>query len=178
MKKKIFIAVMILETLALMFVVYWWLVLNSGEIPELNPTDFKAYFEEKLVPDAIKFATAALAVVIAIQPYLVRIRNGADKFAKSSQDVNETVKAGKEIFSSVAGLAKTVDAKIEEMKSDFETKNAKRDKVIDETQLTVQRMEKMLLIGFGNTEELVRKGYAAEIARVKDENKTENPTDM
>ncbi len=178
MKKKIFIAVMILETLALMFVVYWWLVLNSGISPELNPTDFKAYFEEKLIPEVVKYATIALTLFFAITPYLVKIKNGADKFAKTTDDVNTTVKTGKEIFSSVAGLAKTVDAKIEGMKSDFETKNAKRDKVIDETQLSVQRMEKMMLIAFGNTEELVRKGYAAEIARVKDENKTENPTDM
>ena len=189
MKKKLIMALLIIETLFILFIGYWWLVTNSGKLPELNADEFKSYFEGVLVPEMVKYATIALTLFFAITPYLIKIKNGADKFAKTTDDVNSTVKTGKEIYANVqklessvqdtiSGLGRTVKDTMRIMMTDFTTKTKSQEQINKDTKEAVQRIEKMLLIGFGNTEELVRKGYAAEIARVKDENKTENPTDM
>lgn len=116
---------------------------------------WKVYIEEKVVPAVVLALTAICSVYIAISPILMRVKLASDKFKSATEDVTIATKKTQE-------NEKTVTA----LKTDLETRISELEQSIFAVNTSITNVEKILRIGFGNTEELVRKGYAREIAKV------------
>ena len=158
MKKiKIFIAILIgfvLGALAAVGVYF----LTVGEV------SWKEYLETKLIPNIVLVITAIGTLATASLPIIARIQISIDKFNKATQDVTSTAESGRK----TEGALKEQNIRISEQ---FDTID-ERLSMIEKNSLKTQEMCR---IGFCNMGELVKNGYASEIAKVEadDEKETE-----
>ena len=121
--------------------------------------DWQKYLEEKLIP-ALSAGISALVIIwLGVAPTLKKIVSAIALFNKATDNVNDTVQNGKEAKASIEDFKKEVNNEILEQK-----------RMIEQTGKGVSNIEKIVRIGFGNTEELVTKGYASEIAKVGNDN--------
>lgn len=137
--------------------------LTAGEVA------WQEYFETKLVPNIILAITTAFCIYFGSTPTTNKVNAAVSLFTKATSDVNNTVESGKKTENKLAQQ----DAKIEVFTERFN----ELEKIVTDGLKTVktaaENSEKILRIGFGNTAELVKKGYAAEIAKVGKTNERE-----
>ncbi len=115
---------------------------------------WKEYLENEIIPNAVVVLTAIGTIMIAAMPVISKISTAVNKFDRATKDVNSTV---------------TDNWKNEQKIASLETR-------LDNIEMAAQNTEKIVRIGFCNSDELVKKGYAKEIAKVGqgDEKKVEN----
>ncbi len=123
---------------------------------------WQEYFETKLVPNVVLAVTTVFALYYSSIPIINKIKTAVTLFTKATTDVNTTVESGKQTENKLAQQDEKIAAfaeRFNEIEKLFteELKNLKK---------TAENSEKILRIGFGNTIELVKRGYAAEIAKV------------
>jgi hypothetical protein len=159
MKKKFFLGLVIGIVLGgfLAIGVYF---LTVGDVA------WKQYLEEDLVPAATGAGSALCIIGFGVAPVLKKVLTAISLFNKATDGVMTTAKNGNEAKDSIEGFKKDIYEKLNETK-DFVVATTKeqddRNKRIEQLAINTQEI---LRIGFGNTEELVTKGYAAEIAKV------------
>ena len=115
---------------------------------------WKEYLENEIIPNAVVVLTAIGTIMLAAMPVISKISTAVNKFDKATKDVNSTVTNNGKNEQKIASL--------EERLGKIET--------------AVQNTEEIVRIGFCNNDELVKKGYAKEIAKVGQDNeeKVEN----
>lgn len=146
------------------------LIAEAGEIimgvidviREYTPEDWRVVIDEQIVPWVTLAISSILSVYIAISPILVKIKKTSDRFDKSSDKLDES--------KAVAEKAKTqlqsAQAQIEALRSEFdEVRNG-----YQQMYGSISNIEKIVRIGFENSDELIVKGYANDIAKVGAEN--------
>lgn len=140
-------------------------------------TDWGAWVKEKLVPSIVLVVSGALTIYIAILPILVKVKRASDKFKEATKDVNNTAKNGDENAKKIESFTSEASAKLQGVANDFTDKIKALDERISRIEKSSQNTEAITRIGFGNMEELVQKGYAAEIEKVgkSDEQNEESP---
>lgn len=112
---------------------------------------WKEYLENEIIPNAVVVLTAIGTIMIAAMPVISRISAAVNKFDKATKDVNSTV---------------TNNGKNEQ-------KIASLEERLGKIEAAVQNTEEIVRIGFCNNDELVKKGYAKEIAKVGQDNEEE-----
>lgn len=113
----------------------------------VGEASWQEYIENKLVPNVVFALSGIGAICIAAIPVCKRIIDAAEKFKSATFDVNAAV---------------TNDKKTKQELSDIEARLIRIEQAAANT-------EKIVQIGFCNLDELVSKGYAAEIAKVGEE---------
>ena len=131
-------------------------LLTEGEVA------WQEYVEKKLIPNAVLALSAIAALCIAVLPIISKIQAAIAKFNQATSDVNETVANGKNTDSKLAEQ----DKKIEAFSDRFDEMEKMFSEGISSIKISSENTEKILRIGFCNTQELVRNGYAREIAKV------------
>ena len=127
---------------------------------------WKQYLEEKLVPAATATVTSLLVIYFGVKPVLSKIINATLLFNKATDDVTATAKMGKETNNSIEQFkVEFLQQFCETVKAGVEAMNSQNEQITRIEQHACNT-EEILRIGFGNTEELVTKGYASEIAKV------------
>lgn len=116
---------------------------------------WQEYIETKLMPNAVIVISAIGSLMVAALPIIGRVQNGLDKFNKATSDISDTAESGKLTSETLAGYKEMFDS----------FKNEITDAVLL-MQSTVENTEKIVRLGFCNTDELVKKGYATEIQKV------------
>lgn len=104
------------------------------------------------------------------------------KFIKSfnavTKDVNDTAKNGSDNAEKIENFTKEVGENLQGIADNFVNDVKALDERISRIEQSSQNTETITRIGFGNMEELVQKGYAAEIEKVgKDEGKEQETTE-
>ena len=112
---------------------------------------WKEYVENSLIPNIVIALTSIGTVCVAAIPIIIKVRNAIDNFKLATKDVNDTVANNGKTEKKVVELEERI-AGLEERLGSIETSS--------------QNTEQMVRIAFCNTDELVRKGYAKEIAKV------------
>lgn len=130
--------------------------LTEGEVA------WQEYVETKLIPNAVLALSSVSALCIAALPLVSKIQASVAKFNQATSDVNSTVANGKKTDTKLAEQ----DEKIEDFSERFDQMEKMFTEGFAFVKSSAENTEKILRIGFCNTEELVRKGYAAEIAKV------------
>ena len=146
------------------------LIAEAGEIimgvidviREYTPEDWRVVIDEQIVPWVTLAISSILSVYIAISPILVKIKKTSDRFDKSSDKLEES--------KAVAEKAKTqlqsAQAQIEALRSEFDEVKNGYQKMYG----SLSNIEKIVRIGFENSDELIVKGYANDISKVGAEN--------
>lgn len=154
---------------------------DGVEIVEEQPTeetDWGVWFKEKLAPIIACVVSGALTIYIAISPILVKVRKASDKFKEATKDVNKTAKDGDENTAKIEAFVGEVGAKLEKVVDEFAKKTTALDERINRIEQSTQNTERIVRIGFGNMEELVKNGYSAEIQKVgQDEEERKETTE-
>ncbi len=130
--------------------------LTVGEIA------WKEYAETKLIPNAVLALTTIGGLATASLPIIARIQIAVDKFNKATKDVNDTAENGRK----AEGELRKQDKRIVE---GYTALNERLTAMEKETKKT----KEMCKIGFCNMSELVENGYAAEIAKVENDDEQE-----
>lgn len=123
---------------------------------------WQEYVQNDLVPNIVIALTSISAITIAASPIIKKVMVALNNFNTATKDVNDTV---------------TNNSRTEQRVADCEERLTAFDNRLDRIETAADNTEKIVRIGFCNTDELVKKGYAKEIAKVgKDEveEKSEN----
>ena len=127
---------------------------------------WKQYLEEKLVPAATATVTSLLLIYLGVAPVLKKVINTTSLFNKATDGVNTTAQNGKEMSNSIEQFKTDITKQFTEAVEAGVAKMKEQDERIKRIEQHSANTEEILRIGFGNTEELVNKGYATEIAKV------------
>lgn len=113
---------------------------------------WKEYVESELAPNVVLALTSIGTILLAAIPILSKVTSAINSFKSATKDVNDTV----------ANNGKN------------EQRIAELEQRLDRIEKAAENTEEIVRIAFCNTDELVKKGYAKEIAKVgQDENKQE-----
>lgn len=119
---------------------------------------WQEYIEEKLAPNIILVLSSIGTILLAATPVIKRVSSAVEKFKKATKDVNDTV----------------------ENNSKNENRIARLEERLGAIETAAKNTEKIVRLGFCNTNELVTKGYANEIAKVggEDEGQDEEKVEL
>lgn len=120
---------------------------------------WKEYIESKLVPNAVLALTAICGLATALLPIIAKTQVAIDKFNKATKDVNDTVENGRKTECALNDQEKRIS-------ENYATLSEKISLIEKDTKKT----REMCKIAFCNISELVKSGYAAEIARAEEKN--------
>lgn len=123
---------------------------------------WKEYAETKLIPNAVLALTAIGGLATASLPIIAKVQTAVDKFNKATKDVSDTVEKGRK----TEGALNEQDKRITE---EFAVLNEK----VASVERNTRKTKDMCTIGFCNMSELVKNGYAAEIAKVGEQDEEE-----
>lgn len=131
-------------------------------IREYTPDDWKAVIDEQVVPWVTLAVSSILSVYIAISPVLYKIKKTSDRFNNSSDKLEKS----QEVAEKAKKQLKEAQNDVQSLKAEFaEVKEGYKQMIS-----SVSNIEKIVRLGFGNSDELIVKGYAHEIAKVGSEN--------
>lgn len=140
-------------------------VYAAAETETVEPTeevkeekDWGEWVKQELVPYAV---LATSAIIIGVSPILAKVKKASDK--KSIQKIES--------------LAKDTEAKLQGIADDFSQKVKNFDERLTRIEQASVNAEQISRIGFGNMEELVKNGYAAEIEKVGKNGKDQEATE-
>ena len=183
MKKKIFITLIIGIIIGITAAALAYFI-TAGKV------EWREYIETKLIPIAVAAIGAVGTLYIGATPVLNLVKTAAGHFIKASENVSLTVENGKKTDATLEGYDKKITEFEEQIESNIREYQEKTDKTIssfigrfDSTDEMLQKLEKIasriddiMLLGFCNIDELVKKGYAAEIMKVgaRNEKNTES----
>lgn len=124
--------------------------LNTGEIiaeeaPESN------YFREKIMPFIVANISSICSAVLVIFITINKIRSATSELKISNTENKKIKEANRQLQEEVVALKEEVEKITQEFNSIHKSVDATKE---------------MIRIGFCNTEELVKNGYAQEIAKV------------
>ncbi len=132
----------------------------------IGETEWQLYVEEKLILNIVFILTSISGISVLAMPIISRIQASAAKFDKATEDVNTTYQNDKEMLDFLSEYREEMSSMMEE----FKALRGDVEGYISPVKHTAENIEKIARIGFGNTAELVRNGYAHEIAKVGKEN--------
>lgn len=131
-------------------------------IREYTPEDWRVVIDEQIVPWVTLAVSSILSVYIAISPVLVKIKRTSDRFNNSSDKLDES----KAVAEKAKKQLESAQAQVESLKTEFEEVKEGYKQMIN----SVSNIEQIVRIGFGNSDELIIKGHAHEIAKVGKDN--------
>lgn len=112
---------------------------------------WKEYVENSIIPNIVIALTSISAIFVAAIPIISKVITVLNNFKSATKDVNDTVANNSKTEKKVVELEERIVG-LEERLGGIETSS--------------QNTEQIVRLAFCNTDELVKKGYAKEIAKV------------
>lgn len=138
---------------------------------------FQAFVETELVPWCIGMLAAAGAVVAALTPILIKLKNAKEKLDEGTDGAAKTYEAG------MAQQA-TMQAFMEEMRRDFTELKQEQRASLAADRASIRRIEekvdgvrRMEVAAFGASSELVKKGVASKVYHICEETECSGTTE-
>lgn len=123
---------------------------------------WQEYIEVKVIPNVVLALSTISALCVATMPLLTKIKLTLTSFDKATQDVNGSAENGKNATKTVLECKD----EIKQMMSELEAAKTQMQEAMMPIQQGVQNLEEIVRIGFCNTSELVKNGYARQISKV------------
>ena len=134
---------------------------------------WEIYLEEKLIPNAVLAITTLLGLLIGAQPMIKGVSNIISGFALATKRISDTSDKDSTLVEDMREKYNMLEKKLDREHTELCELKQTVSKTNDILKASDERIEKMLHIGFCNTDELVKKGYAREIAKVGENNEPE-----
>lgn len=135
---------------------------------EAEPSVWTVYLKEKILPGVVFVITAAFLCWTAISPILSKFIKSINNFKEATSavlDANKKAdKSSEDMRANSQEISKAFDNHKEQVNKDL---LEMREQISDLLSYTKQITE-ILKIGFGNMDELVKKGCASEVLKVGD----------
>ena len=118
--------------------------------------DWENYLTAELMPALVSTIASIGALALAVTPIINRINGTTSLFTQATKEVNETVASTKES---------------QKLLAEREERIASLTSELEQLKGAINNIDTIVRMGFGNTDELVRKSVAKEINKVgaKDE---------
>jgi len=156
-------------------------VVYAAESEETTETttndDWGEWVKQELVPYAVLAISAISTIIVAVSPVLAKVKKASDKFKEATSGVNDTKLNGDESIKKIETFVKQTEEELQGVVDDISNKFKAFDERIEKIEQAATNTEQITRIGFGNMEELVKKGYAAEIEKVGKNGKDEETTE-
>ncbi len=123
---------------------------------------WQEYIEIKVIPNVVLALSTISALCVATMPLLSKIKLTLTSFDKATQDVNGSAESGKNASKTVLECKD----EIKQMMNEFEVAKSQMQEAMIPIKQGVQNLEEIVRIGFCNTSELVKNGYARQISKV------------
>jgi hypothetical protein len=123
---------------------------------------WQEYIEVKVIPNVVLALSTISALCVATMPLLAKIKLTLTSFDKATQDVNGSAESGKNATKTVLECKD----EIKQMMNELEVAKSQMQEAMVPIQQGVQNLEEIVRIGFCNTSELVKNGYARQISKV------------
>ena len=123
---------------------------------------WQEYIEVKVIPNVVLALSTISALCVATMPLLTKIKLTLTSFDKATQDVNGSAESGKNATKTVLECKD----EIKQMMNELEIAKSQTQEAMIPIQQGVQNLEEIVRIGFCNTSELVKNGYARQISKV------------
>lgn len=132
---------------------------DGGQMPsETKKTEWQVFFEEKILPPAIWVLTTLITLYLTLAPLIDRVKKTNAKIEQSSKRVDDA-----------ASLAENSKKQYEETSEEIR-KNNETVAGFEGRLSTVEKQNREIISilknGFCNMDEMVKKGYAEQIARI------------
>lgn len=134
-----------------------------------NDIAWQEYLDTKVIPNVVLALSTISALCVAAMPIITKIKTTLTSFDKATQDVNGTAESGK---NTVENVLKCKDD-IQIMMNEFIATKTEMQEALIQMQNGINNIETISRIGFGNTSELVKNGYARQIAEVGQDDNTQ-----
>ena len=127
-----------------------------------NDIAWQEYIDTKVIPNVVLALSTISALCVAAMPIITKIKATLTSFDKATQDVNGTAQSGKNTIENVLKCKEDIQAIMDE----FTLAKTEMQEALTQMQNGINNIETISRIGFGNTSELVKNGYARQIAEV------------
>jgi len=134
---------------------------------------WEIYIKEMIVPNVVLALTTIIALWVAASPIIKKVLSALGLFNQATNDINKTVENGNESKNSVATMSQEIKEGFTQICNDIKAEFKEHKETIHRIDEATSNTEEITRIGFGNMDELVNKGYAAEIAKVGVEDERE-----
>ncbi len=134
---------------------------------------WQEYIETKLVPWIVTAVSAIFVIGCGVAPVIKNILAATSKFNSATSEINATIQNGKLATESIGAFETKIAEKVESVVALNAQKFQEQDERLKRIEKSFANMETITRIGFGNIPDLVRNGYAAEIANVGKEDDEE-----
>lgn len=135
---------------------------------EAEPSVWTVYLKENILPGVVFIITAVFLCWTAISPILSKFIKSINNFKEATsavQDANKKAeKSSEDMKANSQEISKALDNHKEQVNKDL---LEMKEQISDLLNYTKQTTE-ILKIGFGNMDELVKKGCASEVLKVGD----------
>lgn len=118
-----------------------------------------AFLKDELIPTAFIVLTSIGAISVLAMPIINRVIHTIEKFNQVTNDVNSTAEHSENTNNEIKAYEKELNQFIRVIKE-----------IVEPLPGEITDIKKMCKLGFCNSDELVEKGCAAEIAKVGKEN--------
>lgn len=123
---------------------------------------WQEYIEVKVIPNVVLALSTISALCVATMPLLTKIKLTLTSFDKATEYVNGSAENGKNATKTVLECKD----EIKQMMDELEVAKTQMQEAMMPIQQGVQNLEEIVRIGFCNTSELVKNGYARQISKV------------
>ena len=131
---------------------------EGGGTEWYRPENIKFFIQENIVPWVSVVVTAIASIYIAISPVLMKIKKSSGIF----DNATEKLKEAKAVAEAAKSQLKEAESEITALKGEFKEVKDGYLKMIN----GISNIEQIVRLGFGNTDELIVKGYANKIEKV------------
>ena len=166
-------------------------VAEQGSSVQDRVDTFKALFEDKILPIIAFVMSSVTAIYLLVYPLITKIKNSSSKFSDASEGLKRIVDDNESRLKELTDLVTALQEGIAKYTEDYAEQAAKIKEQIDQAlkvvetaqlknnentdnavaemrnvEVQFQQMKEAQRIAFLNDENLVRKGYAKDIAKV------------
>ena len=140
-----------------------------GYLLQFTPEEWKAVIDERVVPWVTLAVSAIVGIYVAISPILAKIKKTSGIFEAAGgrldgakERIEKAMKKTDEAGGTIQRVQGELLDKYDELKAEFDRVSLG----YREMRTSLSNIERIVRIGFCNTEELVHKGFAREIEKV------------
>lgn len=134
---------------------------------------WEIYIKEMIVPNVVLALTTIIALWVAASPIIKKVLSALGLFNQATTDINKTVEKGKESKDNIESMTQNIKEGFDKICNDIKTEFKEHKETVQRIDKATTNTEEITRIGFGNMDELVNKGFAAEIAKVGVEDERE-----
>ena len=134
---------------------------------------WEVYIKEMIVSNVVLALTTIIALWVAASPIIKKVLSALGLFNQATNDINKTVESEEQNKNNLAIMQQNIQEGFTQICKDIRAEFKEHKETVQRIDKATTNTEEITRIGFGNMDELVNKGYAAEIAKVGVEDERE-----